>query len=501
MSLCDPSTFASLSLPVSTGLLSLDAIPVTNFSAEVPGPYRLTQPSISYTSLSFCNVTLTYTHPGQIDYVTIEAWLPEPTAWNSRLQALGGGGWQAGRFLLPYMGMQGAIGDGYLTITTDGGLGYAQTAREWALLSEGNVNLYALQNLASVSLGDEAAIGKALAEVYYGKKPDFSYWNGCSGGGRQGLMLAQRYPDAYDGIAAGAPVIYWNEIMPGAIWPQMVMNWEQGWPRLCEMQAILKNATAECDGLDGVVDGVVGDPEACLATFDPFALVGKEVVCEEPAAETIRVISAVAAKVLNATWHGRETVDGRKKWYGLTPGAAVATEPLGIALTDCSNGTCVGKPATLGLDWLGLFVAKSESFDASLLTHEEFDRFVYRAKQQWASIVETDDTDLSEFRDRGGKIISWHGLIDQIVSAKGPEKYYQDVSALLPNTDQFFRHYEIPGLEHCFGGPSGNPTTMFDELRAWVENGTAPESLPIELTVSPTETHSRIICPYPARAK
>jgi hypothetical protein len=157
MAACAPATFNSLSL-FGAEILSLETRLVTNHNASVPSSVRFTQPSIEVQNAAFCNVTVSYTHPGQGDHVVVEAWLPAAHgSWNGRLQAVGGGGWVAGRFDLAYGGMSGAIADGYATITTDAGLGAAQDASSWALLSPGNVNLYNLQNLASVSLEDEAS--------------------------------------------------------------------------------------------------------------------------------------------------------------------------------------------------------------------------------------------------------------------------------------------------------------------------------------------------------
>lgn len=500
LSLCTPSTFTSLALPPSTSLLSLSVIPVTNYSASVSSFFRLTQPSISFTDLSFCNITLSYTHPGQNDNVTVETWLPVPEKWNGRLQALGGGGWQTGRFDLTYEGMNGALGDGYATITTDAGLGYSQLSREWALLSEGNVNLFLLQNSGSVSLADEAAIGKELIKEFYGRKPDYSYWNGCSNGGRQGMMLAQRYPGAYDGIAAGAPGIYWTEVMAGTIWPQIVMSELEAHPYGCEFTAIAQAATKACDGLDGVVDGVVTEIDECLTSFDPFSLVGREIECAGAAGGRVNITEA-AAVVSNKTWHGRSLADGTQKWVGWTPGTDLVVNGSGLAATNCTGGTCVGKPISLGIDWFGLFIARNSTFDASKLTHEEYDYFSRASKQQYGGLIETDDPDLSDFQKLGGKLISWHGTVDPILPHKSSERYYEAVSSIVPNVGNFYRHYRIPGLEHCFGGLTSNPTSLFQQLRAWVENGTVPESLPVQLTGPNGDKQDRIVCPYPQRAK
>lgn len=404
LSSCVPSTFSPSLFGGS--ILSLSASPIVNASAYVPGEYRFTQPTVNLTDATYCNVTVTYTHPGQNDSIIVEAWLPiESPSWNGRLQAVGGAGWQAGRISIGYIAMQGAIADGYATITTDAGLGSAAVASLWALLSPGNVNLYALQNLASVSLNDEAIIGKSLIESFYGRKPAYSYWNGCSQGGRQGIMLAQRYPDAFDGIAVGAPGIYWSKLIPSIQWPQQVMNMLGNYPYPCELDAISAAATMVCDGLDGLVDGIVSDTETCLARFDPFALVGQPGLnCSDPGTR----ISQTAAIIANATWHGMETAEGKPVWHGVSPSADVAGS---VAVTNCSSGACVGEPSIIGIEWLRLFVAMDPDFDVGNLTHQEFDRLVHLGTQIYESIIDTDDPDLSAFRDAGGKMVSYHGLV------------------------------------------------------------------------------------------
>ncbi|KAI1502054.1 Tannase/feruloyl esterase [Biscogniauxia marginata] len=504
---CAPSTFSGITLWGSE-VLTLEASMVTNYSISFPYAYRFTAPSRDVQNATFCNVTVTYTHPGANDSINVEAWLPTEN-WNGRFQAVGGGGWVAGRFSLSYGPMAGAVDEGYATITTDAGLGSAADAAPWALLSPGNVDLYKLQNLASVSLNDKAILGKSLIEKFYGVGPSYSYWNGCSQGGRQGLMLAQRYPNAYDGLAIGAPASYWSELLASMFWPQQYMNMIGEYPYGCELDAITAAAISECDGLDGAVDAIISDVEGCRARFDPFKLVGTTIVCPQTANNSTIQISTAAASVANATWSGAVSETGKQLANGLNIGADLTgnsprnVRQTGIVETNCTGGeSCVGAPIILGTQWLSLFLAKDPTFDFAHLTHKQFERFVHAGRQQYASIIDAGDPDLSEFRETGGKILAWHGLADEVIPTKNSERYYDEVSALVPDIDSFYRYFPVPGLGHCWGGNGGQPTQLFAQLRAWVENGTAPESSRVSFNSSlDGKTQERLLCPYPRTAQ
>ncbi|KAF6827672.1 tannase and feruloyl esterase [Colletotrichum plurivorum] len=491
--LCDPASFAGISL-FGGEILSVEASLVTNHSASVPAGVRFTQPAVEVTGASFCNVTVTYTHPGQGDRLVVEAWLPPAEKWNERLQAVGGGGFVAGRSEPFYGAMSAAVWDGYATLATDAGLGDSQDPTPWALLSPGNVNLYALQNLASVSLDDAAIIGKSAIKSYYGRGPEYSYWNGCSQGGRQGLMLAQRYPTQFDGIAVGAPGINWNDFFPAMLWPYRFMNAIGEYPHGCELQALTAAAVAACDGLDGVTDGVIADVPGCRAAFDPFDAVGIPTADCPEAPE----VSHAAAAVINATWQGPVSAEGAQLWPGLNPGTNLA---VGVAATDCTGaGGCEAVPLAIAAQWISLFVARDPNLDLANLSHTEFDWLAHQGRQRYNSIMGTQDPDLSAFRNAGGKIVTFHGLIDELLPSAGTAKYYNEVSQLLPDTRDFFRHFDVPGLGHCTGGPSGEPIGLFDQLRAWVENGTAPEQSPVKVTDPEGVVHNRIVCPYPEKS-
>lgn len=287
---------ANIPIPSLYGaeFLSLEADLVSNFSRHLPIGAYLNHGDVNITDVDFCNVTLSYTHPGQNDLLTVQAWLPMDT-WNGRLQAIGGGGWQAGLSYAASLSMQGAVGEGYVTITTDGGLGSSMSPAEWGLLSPGNVNLFDLQNLASVSLNDMAVIGKSLAASFYGQAPRYSYFNGCSQGGRQGLMLAQRYPDAFDGIAASAPAINWTKFFMTGLWPSFNMRNLGNVPPSCEYDAIRLAAIEACDANDGVVDGIISGE----CDFNPHSVVGRYINCTDFG--TVRRISPEAAFIMEKT--------------------------------------------------------------------------------------------------------------------------------------------------------------------------------------------------------
>ena len=224
-----------------------------------------------------------------------------------------------------------------------------------------------------------------------------------------GLMIAQRYPEDYDGISAAAPALNNAELAPYLFWPQQIMNELGDYPYPCELDAIDAAAVAACDELDGVKDGVISLPEDCLESFDPFSVVGKAIECSQIKGSKIE-ISQTAATVVNNTWTGMPIRRGRKLMRGVRPGTKLADPAsLGIAVTECDKSGCVGAPNYIVVDFMKYLLGKDPKFDVSSISREEFSELVYQA-QYYNSILGSADPDLTPFRDAGGKLITMHGL-------------------------------------------------------------------------------------------
>ncbi|KAI9152328.1 sulfatase [Paramyrothecium foliicola] len=508
LSAIPPSACTETSIPIPSlpgaEILSLSAIPVLNYTATAAENFNYNHPTIRAEGIDFCNITITYTHPGQQDSLGIETWLPLKN-WNGRIQSVGGGGWVAGRFFLSYQAMNGAIAEGYVTSSIDAGLSdkagqVAFTPDEWAMVSEGNVNLYNLQNFGSVSLNDQSIIVKALTKDFYGRPHDYAYWSGCSQGGRQGYMLAQRYPDAYDGIAAAAPAIYIPELFMSNIWAHIVMEERGESPPGCEFEHIRAAAIRACDSLDGRVDGLISNEAACQ--FDPMTVVGQSLNCSDIGKMT--VVSETAAIVAAAAWAGPRTPEGEFLWYGVNRDARLAgdasgaqTSDVGMAQTFCQNGTCHAAPGGLGDKWISLFLRKNSSASWQDVTAQAFVKLYKQSVREYDSLLGTSDGDLSEFRAAGGKMITYHGTADGIIPIQQMYHYYDSVLKNDADAADFYRLFTVPGLAHCSGGNGGQPTATWAALVAWVENGKAPDTLPIRVEDTNGTVSERQIHPYP----
>ncbi|KAK4942873.1 hypothetical protein LTR10_017449 [Elasticomyces elasticus] len=466
----DSCTSAAIATPVVPGAL------ITNLTADVVNNY-----SISITGES-------NNWPAQ----NITVWLPL-TGWNGIFLGVGGGGFLAGSpsSLAP------AVQRGYAAVSTDAGHRSNSTsnATSWALVSNGNVNQYLLLDFGSRSVHDMTVLGKAVTTSFYGSAPNYSYWQGCSTGGRQGMMEAQRYPDDYDGIVAGAPAIQWNDLQAAQQWPFTVMINEGYAPPQCEFDAVNAAAIAACDGLDGLEDGIIAAPGLC--DFNPASLVGKTYTCDSDGSQ--RQFSNKTATVVEKIWQGPVTANGSNAWYGILPGTNFSS----LAPTETfANGTTIPQPFAISDNWYRNFLFKDPNYNTSNITYGQFPALTHQSHQEYDSVIGTADPDLSAYKARGGKILTWQGLADYLIMPNGTMHYYDQVAALDPMVTDFYRVFFAPGVGHCGGGFGYVPVDILTALRRWVENGTAPGVLAAATSFAVNGTiRTQNLCPYPSVSK
>ena len=235
----------------------------------------------------------------------------------------------------------------------------------------------------------------------------------------------------------------------------------------CKLQAATAAAIAACDGIDGVEDGVLEDPQQC--DYDPAALVGTS------AGDCGAFTDADVEEVLRKLWEGPRRQDGRFLWYGLPRGADLN------ALWGSQGTPPQPRAFIISMDWFRYFLAENPQLDWTTISRDRYERFWDQSVEQYSAVIATDNPDLTAFRDRGGKVLIWHGWADQLISTLGTIDYYQRVKETMGGAEatfDFARLFLAPGIQHCAGGPGPMPYGQLDALRSWVEDGEAPETLP-----------------------
>jgi hypothetical protein len=436
---------------------------------------------------AYCGVTLTQTDPAG-NGIRIVVWLP--VKWNGDFQGLGGSEYSCGIF---YASLALGIQDGYSTADTNcGHTGYEGTSN-WALNRSGTLDQALITDFASAGIHDMSVAGKAVTKAYYTRQASYSYFNGCSTGGHEGLVEAQQYPADYNGIVAGAPAINWTKFIPAEIWPQLVMNESHDFLPSCKENAFVQSAVKACDGQDGVIDGVIANPAECA--WNPGKLVGFRTPCG--------VITRTDAAVVEKIWAGPTTTSGEPLWYGLERGASLAV----LAGTTTNRaGVTTGHPFSVPVSWLGTWLQRNPNWNWRTLTYAQFDELFQQSVAEFSGVLAADDPDLTAFKNDGGKVLIWHGLADQYIFPQGTINYYQRVQQAMGGpaaTDSFARLFLAPGAQHCASAAGPAPANPLAAVVNWAQHGKAPVSILGTITnpVTGAVTRSRPLCMYPLVAR
>ncbi len=469
-------------------------------------------PNVAYCKVDFTDVTLAGPDfgylPGQTSKFRIRVGLPLNAkdggtggvqgAWNGNVETLGNGG-----FAGNVSAVTNATNAGYVGTGTDTGhnasitnpvpnpnappptveVPPSENGAVFALNPDGTLNYGRIMDYGWRGQHHANMWGRRIAKIYYGQKHRRNYYVGCSDGGREGHEMAQRFGQEFDGIVAMSPAIHWDRWGFSGGWGNYVAHQELGQNGLdpAKLRDVNERALAACDGLDGIVDGMIQETRRCH--YDASAA-----VCGEPGASTdpAKCLTAAEAAVVNKIWDGPRNADGTKLWVGWERGAQNV-----FGLTPATTGA----PTLFGEQINRYWVHRDPFFDWRSVTEEAFPAAQRNLTEQFSQFIGSDSPDLHTFKGSGGKMIVSYGNLDQIIPPNGHYDYMQRLFAKMggvAETQSFYRYYVFPNATHC-GGAGMTTNLLFDALVRWVEHGVPPDYLVAQ--VNPTRT--RKVCMYP----
>jgi hypothetical protein len=422
-----------------------------------------------------------------------------PLEWNGRFLFQGGGGLDG--VVNPAIGTLAnsaqapALARGFAVVSTDAGHSGSPIDATFALDQQARVD-YAYD-----AIGKVTPAAKALVERFYGRPAEYSYFTGCSNGGRQALTAAQRFPLYFDGIVAGDPTLRFSGVALDEAWNLGVLA--RIAPRAADGRPIIAKAfTADdltlvkaallkrCDARDGLTDGQIQDWRGC--TFDPA-----EVQCRR--GQTSACLAPAKVTALRELHRGPRTRDGGNIYGPFNYDTGIAgTAWRGMRLGSSETGAANAADATLGLGMLRYFQLTPPDPQFDPWQAVDFDDLLRRVRAT-AAMGDADSPYLSTFALHG-KLIAYNGLSDQgLASSELSDWYEQAQAATGPAAAGAMRLYFVPGMTHCGGGEATDRFEMLDAIVDWVENGKAPESILARTSSGPPL--SRPLCPHPSIAR
>lgn len=449
----DAPTFVTESQLVSAGDTRF-TIASSTASPEVPSITPETYAAVAQESPAYCRV-LGYVAPN----TGIEMQLPIKN-WNGKFLKLGCGGmcgslWKATE-------CNRAMQRGYACLVSDMGHKSSSHDATWAYN-----NLQAEFDFGIRSTHVSALAGKAIAERYYGKAPSRSYFMGCSTGGRQGLLLAQKFPYDFDGIVAGAPAI--DETASAMVLLWAYQNLRRGGVQVVtreDLELTHRSIVAKCDLNDGIKDGIIGDPRSC--DFEP-----KELQCGAGGGAACLSPDKVAA--IQKLYQGPRSSVGDHLYFGFEKGSEASWAAFYLAAD--------GQPSS----YFGLWIADMFRYlsfwpdPGPSWQLEDFDWDKdYKRRAVMETLYSVDNPDLRKFKRRGGKLIGYQGWSDPVISPLKYVDYYELVTRAMggrETTQDFFRLFMLPGVDHCWGGAGADSVDYLGYIEAWVERGEPPRVL------------------------
>ena len=488
---------AQLALP-NTKITSAQTIAAGAFSPPPGGtPWLIGDPSFYKQLPAFCRVTAD-DKPTPDSDIKIEVWMPA-SGWNGKFRGQGNGGF-AGE--MDYRALGLAILQGYASASTDTGHAANGVDATWALGHPEKVIDFAHRAIHEMTF-----LSKATLKAFYGDAPKHSYFASCSNGGRQALMEAQRYPEDYDGILAGAPANYWTHLLSSALWDAQATTLDpDSYIAPSKIPAIALAVLATCDAKDGLKDGIVNDPRQCH--FDPATM-----LCKQGNSDSCLTKPQVTA--LEKLYAGAHDAKGTQIFPGFVPGGEQGDGGWARWITGNAPGGAL--LFAFGSGFFRNMVYEQSDWDYKTA---KLDDAVTAADQKFAAVLNSTEPNMKAFQAHAGKLILYHGWSDAGISPLNSINYYESVLSAMgkQEADSFVRLYMVPGMQHCAGGPGPDVFGEFGispvndpqhniylALEEWAEKGTAPSTVIAskmegEMPVGKMKM-TRLLCPYPQKAK
>jgi hypothetical protein len=445
--------------------------------------------------------------PTRDSEIKFALWLPAAAAWNGKYRQEGNGGWAGS---INTAGFAEPLRRGYAVAGTDGG--HEGGGANWAIGHPEKLIDFGYRAVHETSVQS-----KAIIQAMYGRAPGFSYFVGCSDGGREALMEAQRFPEDFNGILAGAPASDWSHLFTAFVWNEraLLATPASAIPP-AKLPVVQKAVMAACDRLDGVADGLLEDPRAC--TFDPDV-----VACK--AGDAPDCLTKPQVEALKKIYDGPKNPRTQERIF--------VGQPLGTEAIPGGWSTWI-TPANaagaiqfgFGNSYYGAAVFEDPKWDFRTL---DFDRDIAIGDVKAGSVLNATNPDLRSFRAGGGKLIQYHGWGDAAIPAPSSIEYYESVKAFLskypdartptnPPAEDFYRLFLVPGMAHCGGGAGPNrfgngaggaaasrdaDHDIFTALERWVEQGAAPQRVigTGRAADDSSKPLTRPLCPYPQVAR
>ena len=462
-----------------------------------PAPKSGGELALLYKSLpAFCRV-VAEAKPTSDSDIKLEVWLPV-SGWNGKLQGIGAGGFGGS---IDNVQLATSLKAGYTATTTDTGHTGSPIDSAWAMGHPEKIIDYGYRGIHEMT-----RVAKSVIAVYYSKPPHHSYFAGCSGGGREALMEAQRYPEDYDGILAGSPANYWTALVASFAHDAQVLTMDSAsFIPPSKIPTIAAAVNAACDSLDGVRDGILNDPRQCH--FDPATIQCK-------AEDSDKCLTSAQVTALKKLYAGTLDSKGHMVNPGYLPGAEEGQAGWALWITGPAPGKSFMVAFASG--FFSDFVFGKSDWDYKTF---HIDADLRAANEKTAQALNATDPDLKPFQARGGKLVLYHGWNDPAITPLNTIDYYESVIQKMgqKDVDSFVRLYMVPGFQHCFGGPGPDSFGAFYDLNfddpqhsvgasleQWVEKGAAPSTIIASKFEGQDQTHAKMtrpLCPYPQAAK